>query len=336
VNACLLLLLAGVIIVSLLMGSASLSVSEVVQGLRAEQAGTVSHDVMWHLRLPRILLAAIVGMHFAIAGLILQSVIRNPLADPGVIGVSSGASLAVVAFLLLHDLLANTLLSSEPTPTRLEWLPLAALLGGLATAALVLGLSWGSGASPTKLALNGVAIGAILHAAVMWVVVVWGAGRVETSLIWLAGSLYGRDFSHLGVLLPWSIAGVIGLLMLLGPLSLLRFNDDISRALGLNLQLWRLCAIALAVVFAASATAITGPIGFVGLVTPHLARLLTGSDIRYLTFTSLLCGALLLLIADLLGRTLLSPSELPAGALTTLVGIPVFLLLLYRQARGTH
>lgn len=323
--------LAALLLLSLQFGAVPLQLHQVHSGLTG--GGNALHDALiWNLRLPRSLLAAVVGLHFAVSGLILQAVIRNPLADPGVIGISSGASLAAVVLLLLTDLI-NTGLQDAARHVSMTWLPFAALSGGLAAAGLVLGLAWDARLSPARLALNGVAVGALLHAMVMWVVVIWGGARTEIALIWLAGSLYGRDFNHLLALLPWSVLGLAGTLMLLRPLSLLRFDDGIGQALGLSVRRWRLVAIAVAVMLAASAISVAGPIGFVGLVVPHLARLLVGGDMLRLLVTGAFSGAILTLAADTVARTVISPLELPVGALTTLIGIPVFLVILQHQVR---
>ncbi|WP_274377659.1 FecCD family ABC transporter permease [Methylophaga frappieri] len=320
------------VISSLLMGSASLTPQQVYSGLFDGQIGNTAYDVLWNLRLPRTLLAVLVGVHFALAGLILQAVIRNPLADPSVIGVSGGASLMIVIFLLVADIINGTLFSGK-TVVSLTWLPFAALLGGLLTAALVLSLSKRSGMNPTKLALNGVAVGAILNAAVMWTILAWGGGRTETSILWLAGSFYGRDFSHVYTILPWTVLGLLALCLVQRPLALLRFNDDLAHSLGLSVFQWRIITISIAVALAASATAVAGPVGFVGLIVPHLARLLVGNQLSHLTISTLLLGGCLTLGADILSRILVHPLELPAGALTTLIGIPVLLFLLQRQSR---
>lgn len=316
---------------SLLLGSANFSPQAVYTALFQGSPGTSEYDVIWNLRLPRTILASLVGMQFALAGLILQSVIRNPLADPSIIGVSGGASLAIVLFLLLADVISGAVFVGEIAKVSLTWLPFVALLGGMLTAAFVLMISWHTGLDPVKLALNGVVVGAVLNAAVMWSVVAWGGNRTETSIMWLAGSLYGRDFSHLAILLPWTLIGLIGLPIISRPLSLLRFSDESAQSLGLHIQRWRLLAISFAVALAASAIAVSGPIGFVGLIVPHLSRLLVGSYMPQLIITTLLCGACLTLTADILSRTLISPLELPAGALTTMLGIPVLLYLLQRQ-----
>ncbi len=335
INTLTILILLALILASLLLGPASLTAQDVYSGLFSQSTGTTEYDILWNLRLPRTLLAVLIGAHFALAGLILQVVIRNPIADPSVIGISSGASLAIVIFLLLMDYVNDILLNYCACGLSLSWLPIAAFIGGLLTAVFVLSMSWQAGISPAKLALNGVAVGAVLNAAVMWIVVVWGGGRTETTILWLAGSLYARDFTHIAMILPWTLAGLFALLTLLRPLSLLRFNDDLANSLGLNLHFWRIFSIIVAVTLASSAIAVAGPVGFVGLVIPHLARLLVGSQIRYLALTSLTTGACLTLGADLLSRMLLIPLELPVGTLTTLIGIPIFLVLLQRQSQGS-
>lgn len=335
---------------SLTTGAASVPWSGLLQ-LFSDNAEPASQHIVWQLRLPRTLLALLVGVHFALAGLILQTVIRNPLADPGVIGVSGGASLMIVVVLLLSDYLQVHWLAVAASPLPLGWLPLAALAGGLASALLVLQLGWRSGLEPARLALYGVAIGALLNAAVMWTILAWGGGRTELSLSWLAGSLYGRGYAEVLTLLPWTLGCALLYLCLLKPLALLRFPDHSALSLGLAVRRWRLLALLLAVMLAASAIAVTGPVGFVGLIVPHLARLLlsgrmaggqhAGGYLLKLSLLTTLCGAGLMLAADIVGRTLVSPLELPAGVLTTLLGMPLMLWLLQRQSghsigNGTH
>lgn len=325
--------LALLVLASLFIGAVSLSPRLVLDGLFSGQTSSLEGTLVWQHRLPRALLAILVGLQLATAGLILQAVFRNPLADPSIVGISSGAGLAVITVLLLADLATVDVLIGDATPAMMSWLPAAALLGGLLAASLVLGLSWRTQLRPVHLVLNGIAVGSVLNALVMWVIVTWGGARTEIALIWLAGSLYGRDFQHLYMLWPWSLAGILGTLALLKPLALLRFEDSVVISLGLRPMFWRAAAIAVAVLLAASAVAVTGPVGFVGLVTPHLARLLVGSKPHRLWIGSMLLGSMLMLCADLIGRTLISPLEIPVGALTTLLGIPIFLLLLHRQAR---
>ena len=317
-------ILLALVAMSLRLGTVPMDWHVLYRGLVS--ASPSDYPLLWNLRLPRTLLAVVVGGQFALSGLILQRVIRNPLADPGVVGVSGGAGLAVVILLLLSDLLPGM-----TAGLGLAGLPWAALVGGLLVAALVLALAWRNGLAPARLALIGIAVGAVLNATVMWVVVVWGGSRTETTLMWLAGSLYGRDFSHLWLVLPWTLVGLLVLLPAIKPLSLLHFSDHQAQTLGLAVQRWRLLALVLAVVLAASAVAVAGPMGFVGLIVPHLARLLARGAFAAQVPVRLLLGGSLTLAADIVGRTLISPLELPSGALTTLIGIPVLLYLLIKQ-----
>lgn len=328
-------LLLSFSVISILTGSAELTPKQVLDALTGNTQDATAYNVIWNLRLPRILLAIIIGVHFSLSGLILQSVLRNSLADPSVIGVSGGASLAIVVFLLFADVISGGLWAGENARISLMWLPFAALFGGLLAALLVLSLSWKSSVSPARMALNGVAVGAIFNALVMWTIVAWGGSRTEISLLWLAGSLYGRDFQHILILLPWTCLALLATFVLLRPLSILRFNTELAHSLGLRVRYWRVISVAIAVALAASAIAVAGPIGFVGLIVPHLARLCVGSDLLHLAVISALAGACLVLAADILSRTLVPPLELPVGALTTMIGIPVLLFLLQRQSRGT-
>jgi iron complex transport system permease protein len=324
--ALLLVLLTGL---SAFWGAADLSPASVWQTLFESGANEAS-TIVWQLRLPRAVLAIVVGMHFAISGMILQSALRNPLADPGVLGISSGATLAVVLFLLFDVFLGasdNTKLDAYP----IEYLPIVAQFGGIGTVALVYGLSWRGGAAPARLILFGIAIGATLQALAMGILAGWGSVRIEVVLNWLSGSLYGKDWHHLYPLLPWTVLGLLVLPWVMRPMRVLALGDDAARSLGLSAQGWRLALVALAGSLAAAAVAVVGPIGFLGLLVPHTAqRLVGGSPSRCVPLVMLL-GADLALGADLLGRMLIVPDEVPIGAITALLGAPFFLYLMSQR-----
>ncbi|MBK4217876.1 iron ABC transporter permease [Paracoccus caeni] len=314
----LLVLIAFLAILSLTLGAASVDPFAVLTG-RGDPAAL---QILWHLRLPRLFLALAVGANFGLAGLIVQIVLRNPLAEPGVLGVSAGASLAVVAALLLsHGALSVSL-----------GVPLVAFGGAVAAGAAILWLCGGSG-DPRRLVLGGVVFGMALNALVMAVIVGFGAGRAELALLWLTGSLYGRGYDQLWPVL--ACGGVAALLLpaFVRPLGLLRFGDDQARSAGLEVRIWRPAALLLAMALAASAVSAAGPIGFVGLVVPHFARLLTGAAIAPLIWVTALSGAAVTLMADVVGRAIAPPLEIPVGAVTGLIGVPIFLLLLQRQSR---
>lgn len=311
---------------SLILGTHTLSPATVWHALIHPDMQNSSSQIIWNLRLPRSLLAVLVGIHFALSGLILQAVLRNPLADPGVIGISSGASLAVIIMLMT----GGSMLASPVA------MPVAALLGGTLACALVIALAWRAQLNPVLVALYGVALAASLNALVMWVVVSHGHGQTELAVLWLAGTLYGRDFDQLLLILPWTLVCLLILPWLLKPLTLMRFNDAIATGCGLDLKRWRLLALLLAVALAASAVAVSGPIGFVGLIVPHLAALLTNRYSRSYIPLTILLGAALLLTADLIGRILLPPLELPAGAISALIGVPVFIYVIQRMGALTR
>lgn len=269
--------------------------------------------VVWAQRLPRLLLAAMVGAQFAWAGLWLQVLSRNPLADAGVLGINAGAALGAVLALALW-------------PGQLP-LPLAALLGGLLAGGLLWRLWLGArGGSALGLTLVGAVLAAILSALVMGALVLWQQARLELLLQWLAGSLYGRGWEQVWMLGPWFGLVLLAVWRLAPLLPLLALDEDKAASLGLSLGPARCALLAAAVLAAASAVAVAGPVGFVGVLVPFIARRLGGGAAA--------CGwlgALLLMSADTLGRVLASPLEWPVGVLTALLGVPLFLYLLHKR-----
>ncbi|MDD3937887.1 iron ABC transporter permease [Rhodoferax sp.] len=278
-----------------------------------------SHLVL-QLRLPRTLLAWPVGAALAVAGALVQGVTRNPLAAPDVIGVTSGAGLAA-AFVVL-------VLGDMPLWT----LPLSAFTGGLAAALLVYRLAWRGGVSPMHLVLVGVAVTQLFAAGIDYLASAQ-ADRVALAVIWLRGSLWGRNWDHLVLALPL-VPLLPAALLLAQRLNLLALGDAAAQALGVSVNNTRRQALLLAVLLASGAVAVAGTVAFIGLLAPHLARLLVGADHRRLLPLSALLGGLLLLLADTLGRGLLSPLEVPAGIMTALLGAPYFLYLLSRYRGG--
>lgn len=319
------LVLFGLMLANLCLGAESLPLTDIYQALINPNMQQSSHQIIWNLRLPRLLLAMMVGCHFAIAGLILQYSLRNPLADPSVLGISSGASLAVLTALFLSSQVLTSPLS----------LPLFAFGGGAIACTIILVLSARADFHPLVVILYGVALAASFNAVVMWVVVSQGHGETELAVLWLAGSLYGRDFTHIVMLLPWSILGICCLPWLLKPLLLLRNTDEVATACGLALKPWRLISLTVAVALAASAVSVSGPISFVGLIIPHLALFIVGTRQKLLLPVSLFCGAGLMLLADLIGRIAIPPLELPVGAMSAIIGVPVFIYVMQRLGTRT-
>lgn len=310
VTISLLLLLS---LANLLFGAVSLSLNEVWQGL---STASEHHFTIHEYRLPRIAIAILVGAGLALSGALVQGVIRNPLASPDVLGVSHGAGLAAVSYMTFFSGASSV------------WLPEIALLGGV-LAALVLWLLVGARSSAIKLAITGVALAAFWASCVDFLMLTKPLD-INNALLWLTGSLWGRGWQQLQALLPWFVL-VPFALGLSKYLNVLDLGDESAASLGVKPQTLRLISLAIAVALTAACVSICGPIGFLGLVAPHMARKLIGGRHQTLLPATMLTGACLLLAADLAARTLDPPIELSAGILTAIMGAPYFLWLLLRM-----
>lgn len=271
------------------------------------------------LRLPRVLVAFLVGVGLAIAGTILQGLTRNPLADPGIIGVSSGASLAAVTLIVL--------LPAAP----LFLLPMAAFGGALIVAILIYLLAWEQGSSSIRLILVGVGLATIVGALTTLMITFGEINSVSQALVWLAGSVYGRGWEHIWPLLPWLVL-LVPMTWLLGrDLNTLNLGDEVARGLGSRVEFKRGLLLLISAALAGAAVATAGTIGFVGLMAPHIARQLVGPSHEGLMPTAALTGGMLVVLADLLGRSLFAPIEIPCGVITAAIGAPYFLYLMYQS-----
>lgn len=270
------------------------------------------------LRLPRNLLGILGGAALGVAGAVMQGVTRNPLASPGLTGVIACAALAVVSL--------RTLASPDAF-----WLPLMALAGGLLGGALTFVIAGRRQLQPERVVLAGIAVTSLATAVTTGLLLVSGAEAAEL-YYWLAGSLMGRGWVHFELVLPWLALPLLVMLFMHRPLKLLQLDDDLALAMGLAVGRWRLTFLLLALLMAAALVAFTGPIVFIGLVSPHIAKRLIGSQIKHWLPLSALLGALLLLAADLLARQLAFPQELPVGMLTALIGAPWLIYLLNTKA----
>lgn len=326
------LALALTVLLAVRFGAAPFSSATMLQALASRGSAHDAAFVLWELRMPRVLLALMIGAQLAASGLVLQAVLRNPLAEPGVVGVSSGATLGVMVLLLIASFAGSTdssrLDAYDPT-----WTPLVASIGGVGAALGVYVLAWRNGTTPLRLMLMGVALSAALYAVAMTILAGWGSSRIEVLLTWMSGNLYARGWRDVALLAPWTAATIALLPPILRVSQVLALGDDAAASVGLEVERWRLAAIAYAAAAAACAVAIAGPIAFVGLVAPHLARLAVGGPLARQAPCALLCGALIAALADLAGRVLIAPAEIPVGAVTALIGAPLFLYLLSRSSR---
>ena len=316
VNRILGLLLLVSAAAGLCIGSAPLSLSALWKALTGAGDSTAA-IILWQLRLPRVAAGGLAGVGLATAGVLLQTVTANDLAGPNIIGINSGAGLAVIWTLTVM-------------PTAGKLLPIGAFFGAFSAAMVILLAADRLGSSRTGVLLMGIAITTLLNAAISFLSLL-DEGVLAQYHHFTLGSLKGVRMEELGV--PALIIGLSfgGSLALSGRLKVLCLGDAAAAALGIRVKKLRLWALACAAACAASVVSFAGLLGFVGLVVPHIARKLVGQDPGRMLPTAALTGAVLLILADLLGRTLVAPSELPVGILMSLIGAPYFLILLLRR-----
>jgi iron complex transport system permease protein len=274
------------------------------------------------LRLPRALVALLVGMSLGVSGAILQGLTRNPLADPGIIGVNQGASLAAVTLIVMYP------------DVSVVALPLAAFGGALVATTVIYLLAWKGGSSPIRLILIGVGLAAIVSGFTTVMITFGEITAVQRALIWMTGSVYGRTWEQLRALLPWVAIFIPIALFSARHLNTLNLGDEVARGLGSTVERYRLLLILSATALAGASVATAGAFGFVGLMAPHIARRLVGpAHGGLLPAAALTCG-MLVVVADLLGRTLFAPIEIPCGLITAIIGAPFFIYLLVRGRRA--
>lgn len=311
-------LLVASMFISLIFGSTSVSLSDIWRTLWSSELTDSASQIIWNIRLPRNIVAALVGACLATSGAILQAVMKNPLADPQIVGVSSGAGLMGVIILILF-------------PGYDYLVPMVAFFGAMGAALMVYALAWKNGIRPSRIILAGVAVSAFLGSGISALLVFFG-DRVQGALLWMVGGLAARSWPQVEVLLPYAIVGLIFACMGAKRLTILSLGDETAKGLGLKVEQTRFMMTAVAALLAAGAVSIAGLIGFVGLVIPHILRLIIGNDYAYLLPGSALLGAFILVISDTVGRVVLSPIEIPVGIIMAFLGAPFFLYLLRRDA----
>ena len=301
-------------IVSLVNGSVEISVLQI---LNKEIIDETKEQILINIRLPRTIVAVLVGINLSLSGAILQAVMKNPLADPHIIGISSGAGLFGI-FVMLVKGDAGALV----TP--------AAFVGAMLAALLIYVLAWKDGIRPIRVILAGVAVSAFLGAGISALLIFY-SDKVHSALLWMIGGLSARSWNHVETIYPYTIIGTILTFISARHLNILQLGDDVAKGLGLNVDVVRTILTATAALLAASAVCVVGLLGFVGLIIPHTARLLIGSDYRFLLPASALLGAAVLTISDTFARTMFAPTELPVGILMAILGAPFFLFLLRKE-----
>ncbi|MDH2909291.1 MAG: iron ABC transporter permease [Candidatus Eremiobacteraeota bacterium] len=305
--------------VGLAVGGDALPLSQVVHALANPHAHDIAHTILWQLRMPRVLCAALVGSALALAGVQLQGMLRNPLVDPYLIGTSAGAAAAIAVALALG--------------VALSLLPALGFVGGLAASLLVAALARrGGGIDATRIILAGVAISALLAASVALLSVLARSISFQLTLqAWLVGSLAGRGWNDLRFALPYAIVGALVAIGNIRSLDALRIGDLRARGIGLDIERAQWSILGSATLLTAAAVSLAGMVGFVGLIVPHLARRIVGSDARALLPASAFLGAAMAIAADAIARAAIAPRELPLGIVLAFAGIPIFIVIYLRR-----
>ena len=320
VSACALIL---IVFFSTMVGTIKFSAWEILELLKGNVEGELINQIIVNVRMPRILTGVLVGMNLAVAGVLLQGLIRNPMASPNIIGVNAGAGLAAVIIMAL-------------LPERIEGIPIAAFVGAMAAAVLVYLLtSTSSRDRIVHVALAGVAVSNLLRAITSGLMMIH-SDILDVTYSWLMGSLSGRSWTAFQTILPYSLVALTVSLIISPKMNLLGLGDDVASSVGLPLRFYRLLIIFTAAVLAGSAVSVAGTIGFVGLIAPNSARLFVGNDHRYLVPLSAVFGGILLTLSDTVARTIFQPVELSVGIITSVLGAPFFLALLYRKGKERH
>jgi iron complex transport system permease protein len=308
------------LLASVRFGAARIGTWDVISAF-TDYGGSEEDLIIRTLRVPRALVATLVGAALAVAGAIIQGLTRNPLADPWILGIEAGAAFAVVCSVFLLG------------ASSLTTYALFAFLGGAIAAVVVYSLGTLGGMSPMKLVVAGATLATLLSS-LKTAVLILNQQTLEEIRFWLAGSVAGRDLSLLLQVLPYVGAGLLLAFALGRQITALTLGDDVATGLGLRTSWLKVLCVVAVVLLAGSAVAIAGPIGFVGLVIPHLARSLVGVDYRWVLPYSALLGAMLLVSADIAARLVLRPQELPVGIMTALLGAPFFIYLVRKRIKG--
>ena len=311
-------LLVILAVISLRFGSVRFSTGEIINALIDGSDSTI-RTIVVNIRMPRTALAILVGASLATSGALLQAVLRNPLASPGLIGVIAGASLSAITIMLLF-------------PALTVLVPFIAFIGGLVSTLLVFTLAWKKGMSIIRIILSGVAVNAMLGGGTSLLSVLY-SDRIQGVIMWLNGTLAGKSWDQVKLLLPYVAVGLLVAVLSVNVANSLQLGDEAAKNLGVRLNLARIVLCSTAAFLTGISVAVVGIIGFIGLIVPHVSRLLVGSDYRFMLPSSAILGAVLLVSADIVARTVFSPIELPVGVIMAVLGGPFFLYLL-RKVRG--
>jgi len=299
-------------------GAVKISPLGIVRSILYEK-DSVNYQIIWNVRLPRAIVAALVGICLSLSGAILQGVMRNPLAGPNIIGVSSGGGFFALVILIIF-------------PKYYYLVPIGAFLGALLATLFIYTLAWKEGVLPTRLVLAGVAVSSLFSAGTNGLMTFF-PDRVSGVLSFMVGGLSAITWQDVRMITPYALIGIGLVLLLPEKLNILMLGDEVATGLGINVEKTRFFFIIISSLLAGAAVAVVGLLGFVGLIVPHMARLFIGSDYKYLFPGTIFFGASIVMICDTLSRILLAPVEIPVGIIMSALGAPFFLYLL-RQREG--
>ncbi len=317
-------MLAVLTVAAINIGSVKFSVTEIFHSVFSNEAElspeqSVTRTIIMNLRLPRVILAILVGACLSAAGALLQAVMRNPLADPGSIGVSAGAGTAAITVLLIF-------------PNMTTALPMFAFVGAALACVLIYTLAWKDGVNPVRIILAGVAINSVLGA-YNSLLQLMNSDNLTGVLAFMNGSLAGMSWTHVGTILAYSVVGLILALLCVRHANALQLGDEMAKNLGIRVNGARIALSAVSAFLAAATVSVVGMISFVGLVVPHISRMLVGSDYKVMMPTSILLGSVTLLVADTIGRTVVPGMEIPVGIVMSVCGGPFFLYMLRKRGK---
>lgn len=319
----------AVMYMSVTNGTFDLSALDVLRTLLRLQSVSDYDLVVFEFRLPRIVIGALVGAALAVAGAALQGITRNPLADPGILGIHSAAGLAIVLYMFFV----------QGSIKEAGWLsaltmPMFGWLGGLAAAILLLSLARHRGMlDPKRLILVGIALGTGFGAASLYISLKMNPQDFEMATVWLAGSIYSASWMQIAAVLPWVVLLIPAIWLRSYRLDLLYLDEVSVAGIGLDKDRERLKVLLLCVGLISAGVAVAGGVGFVGLIAPHIARRLVGIAYKYVLPVSGLVGMLMVLVGDFIGKTVFAPAELPVGIVISVIGVPYFIYLMFRRQR---
>ncbi len=319
------LLLAVTVVVCLFIGSKDISLANIYAGITGSDADNADYTIFFKIRLPRCILAAIVGASLAVSGAVLQALLRNPLADPYILGISSGAGLGAML---------ATITGIQITVFGISTMGLFAFIGAIGTVWLVwwIGIMAGS-RQLTSLLLAGVVVNSFFSAVIMFLTSVMDSSKLQTTMLWLMGNMREAGGGDIVISVICLVAAMVVLYRLSPHLNILSFGHDDAQTMGVNVPLVRLVSFATAAFVTSVAVSLSGLIGFIGLIVPHAVRLLCGPDHRQLLPICGITGAIFLVVCDTFARTVIAPQQVPVGIITAITGGPFFLILLVKYSR---